>query len=260
MDNIIKSSPKAKKASVKEVWQTLRGSAEVGAGYASVADDAVVLAKLMGDLGAVGTRAYIKTYNGKPHIILKGHPGLRTILTGTKYGIKNPRVVTMGLGRAGAVHAARNGGIISIVLLSSFRVLDYFLTDNATLSRLVGSIATDIVKVGISYGASIAAVSVLSAFGVTLAIGPILAVVIVGGAAAVGLQLIDTRYNITNRLVDLLSQQPKNYYEAIKENANRSIYKGQELIIDYVIESAKRSVINFAQYNINRFLNPLHRY
>lgn len=111
------------------------------------------MAKLVGDLGGFGAKAYIKTYGGKAHIILKGQPGLRSILTGTKYGIKNPKVVSMGLGKTGAIAAAKQGGILTVVLLSAYRVVDYFLTDQATLSRLVGTLATDIVKVGIATGA-----------------------------------------------------------------------------------------------------------
>ena len=59
----------------------------------------------------------------------------------------------MGLGKTGAIAAAKQGGILTVVLLSAYRVVDYFLTDQATLSRLVGTLATDIVKVGIATGA-----------------------------------------------------------------------------------------------------------
>ena len=154
MDAIIKSSPKGQKPSVQNSWQKIKGKVGVGASYYASADDAVTMAKLIGDLGGVGARAYIKSYGGKPHIILKGHAGLRTVLTGTKYGIKNPKVISMGLGKAGAVAAAKQGGILTVVLLSSYRVADYFLTDQSTLSQLVGTLATDIVKVGIATGAS----------------------------------------------------------------------------------------------------------
>ena len=163
MDAIVRSSPASRKASVQQAWQKIKGKAEAGANYYASADDLRTLTKLVGDLGSFGAQAYVKTYGGKPHIILKGHPGLRKILTGTKYGIKNPKVVTMGLGKAGAIHAAKQGGIISVVLLTTYRVVDYFLTDEATLSRLVGTLATDIVKIGIATGVSIATVgSVLS--------------------------------------------------------------------------------------------------
>ncbi len=51
---------------------------------------------------------------------------------------------------------------------SNQHVADYFLTDNATLSQLIGTLATDVVKVGLATGASIVAASALVGFGVTL--------------------------------------------------------------------------------------------
>src|SRR5690606_29209178 len=180
MDAIIKSSPKGKLAQIQNPWQKLKNKAELGASYYASADDLRTLGKLVGDLGGFATKAYVKTYNGKPHIILKGHPGLRKVLTGTKYGIKNPKVITMGLGKASAIHAAKSGGILSVVLLSVYRVSDYFLTDEATLNQLIGSLATDVVKVGVTTGASIAVASAVVGMGFTIAIGPIAAVVLVG--------------------------------------------------------------------------------
>jgi len=164
MDAIIKSSPKGNKPSVQAAWQKIKGKVGVGASYYASADDVVTMTKLIGDLGGIGARAYIKNYGGKPHIILKGHAGLRTILTGTKYGIKNPKVVSMGLGKAGAITAAKQGGILTVVLLSAYRVTDYFLTDQATLSQLIGTLATDVVKVGIATAASIGAAVVMGGF------------------------------------------------------------------------------------------------
>jgi len=84
MDSIVRSSPKGKLVDVKNAWKDLKGKAEIGASYYASADDLRTLSKLVGDLGGFGTKAYVKTYGGKPHIILKGRPGLRRILTGTK--------------------------------------------------------------------------------------------------------------------------------------------------------------------------------
>lgn len=262
MDNIIRSSPKAQKASVKDAWEKLRGSIGNGASYYSLGDDIVTLTKLMSDLGAIGTRAYVKSYNGKPHIILKGYPGLRRVLTGTKYGIKNPKVITMGLGRAGAVHAAKTGGIISVVLLSAFRVADYFLRDQSTLSRLIGSLATDVVKVGITVGSSIALISGMTAVGVTVAVGPIAAVVAVGLLGSMGLEYLDKRYKITDKLIDALEQVGNGTQAqilAIQKGINQAVIKGQNTLIDYAVESAKKLVVNMIKHQITRFLSPTHR-
>jgi hypothetical protein len=258
MDAIVQSSPKGKLSHVKNAWQKLKGKAEVGASYYASADDLRTLSKLVGDLGGFATKAYVKTYGGKQHIILKGYPGLRRILTGTKYGIKNPKVITMGLGKAGAMHAAKSGGILSVVLLSAYRVADYFLTDNATLSQLIGTLATDVVKVGLATDASIVAASALVGFGVTLAIGPIIAVVAVGLLASMALGEIDNHYGITDRVIlglDELSQNAQSQIQKTKENILHKAGDVVALIIDYAVDSAKIILIDAAKHQLHKFLS-----
>ncbi len=258
MDAIVKSSPKGRMAHVQIAWQKLKGKAEVGASYYASADDLRTLSKLVGDLGGFTTRAYVKTYGGKPHIILKGYPGLRKILTGTKYGIKNPKVITMGLGKAGAINAAKSGGILSVVLLTIFRVTDYFLTDKATLSQLIGSLATDVVKVGIATGASIGVASALVGAGVTIAIGPILAVVIVGVVVSIALGAIDEHYGITDRVIaglNEISESSRSYAERAKENLQSTVNSAISSVIDYAIDTSKQVIINFAKHQIYKYFS-----
>lgn len=257
MDAIVKSSPKGSVPHIQNAWQKLKKKAEVGASYYSSAEDLRTLSKLVGDLGGFTTKVYIKNYGGKPHIILKGHPGLRRVLTGTKYGIKNPKVITMGLGKAGAIHAAKSGGILSIVLLSAYRVTDYFLTDQATLSQLIGSLATDVVKVGIATGASIAVASGLVAVGFTVALGPIAAVVVVGVLTSMVLSAVDEHYGITDRVITGLDDIGKNI-EGRLEQARQSLYQNaaelSDSIFDYVIDSTKTILINTAKHTMDKFL------
>ncbi|WP_020159899.1 hypothetical protein [Methylobacter marinus] len=262
MDAVIKSSPKGKMPSVQQAWQQIKGKVEFGVGYYASADDFITLSKLVGDLGGFTTQAYIKTYGGKPHIILKGYPGLRKILTGTRYGIKHPKVITMGLGRAGAINAARSGGILSVVLMSTYRVIDYFLTDQATLSRLIGSLATDVVKIGIATGASIAAAYGVVALGVTVAIGPILAVVVVGIVSSHELGEIDTRYGITDRVIQALDELDENanaYIARSRQNIRNTVNETAESIIDYAIDSVRQIIINAAQHQLDKFLSTRPR-
>lgn len=260
MDSIIKSSPKGNKPSVKAAWQKIKGKVGIGASYYASADDAVTMAKLVGDLGGVGARAYIKIYGGKPHIILKGHAGLRTTLTGTKYGIKNPKVISMALGKAGAVAAAKQGGILTVVLLSAYRVVDYFLTDQATLSQLVGTLATDIVKVGIATAASIGAAVVMGGF--TLAVGPILAVVAVGFGVSMLLEYADNSLGITNRVIaglDELGESANNYINNQKQRALNATEKAAGQIIDHAIESARALAISWVKNKLREYLSPTRK-
>lgn len=260
MDAIIKSSPKGQKASVQAAWQKIKGKVGVGASYYASADDAVTMTKLIGDLGGVGTRAYIKSYGGKPHIILKGHAGLRTVLTGTKYGIKNPKVISMGLGKSGAVAAARQGGIFTVVLLSAYRVADYFLTDQATLSQLIGTLATDVVKVGIATGAAILVAS--SAVVATFAVGPIIAVVVVGVTVSALLEIADNRLGITNRIIaglDEMGDSAESYIAQKKRQALNTAGKAIDEVIDYAVESARAITVNWIRETLREYVSPFPR-
>jgi hypothetical protein len=257
MDAIIKSSPKGDNQNVQVAWKKIKGKINTGVSYYASADDVVTMTKLVGDLGGIGARAYIKNYSGKPHIILKGHPGLRTILTGTKYGITNPKVVSIGLGKTGAIAAAKQGGILTVILLSTYRVVDYFLTDQATLTQLVGTLATDIVKVGIATAASIGA-SVIAG-GLTLAIGPILAVVVVGVGMSMLLEYADNSLGITKRVIaglEELESNAKNHIAQQKRNAVNSTTKSANKIIDYTIKSARRIAINWVRSALREYISP----
>jgi len=258
MDAIIKSSPKGNKPSVQVTWQKIKSKIGAGASYYASADDAVTMTKLVGDLGGIGARAYIKNYGGKPHIILKGHAGLRTILTGTKYGIKNPKVVSMGLGKAGAITAAKQGGMLTVVLLSAYRVIDYFLTDQATLSQLIGTLATDVVKVGLATAASIGAAIVVAGI-TTVAVGPIVAVILVGVGVSMLLEFADNKLGITDRVIaglDELGAGAEQYLAQKKRQALNSAGKTVNNIIDQAVESAQAMAINWVRRTLREYLSP----
>lgn len=260
MEAIIHSSPNGNKPKVQNAWQQIKVKAGVGVSYYASADDAVTMSKLVSDLGGFGARAYIKTYGGNPHIILKGHPGLRKILTGTKYGIKNPKVVSIGLGKAGAVTAAKQGGILTIFLLSTYRVIDYVLTDEATLTQLIGTLATDIVKVGIATGASIAAATFIAGI-TTIAIGPILAVVFVGVAGTYILDNIDQQYAITERIIaglDEIEENAQDYIKEKKQSIFQTAAEATNSVIDHAIDYAQQIAIKWVQDQISQYLYP-HR-
>lgn len=261
MDAILRSSPKAQQQAVQRPWQAIKAKAEASANYYATAADLRKLSKLVGDLGSANARVYVKTYGGKPHIILKGHPGLRRVLTGTKYGIQNPKVIAMGLGRAAATSAAKSGGIVTIVLLTGYRIADYVLTDEATLSRLIGSLATDVVKVGLATGASIAAATFMGA-AFTLAIGPLAAVIGVGILTAAVLNAVDEHFGLTDKLVvalDELGGDMEAYYNNRKKQLERKAGESVGEAIDYAMNSVRRVVIDLAKHQLSRILLAMPR-
>lgn len=288
MDELVKQHARGRKA-IMEQWETIKKGPEAAANYAPLIGDGVVLGKLMKDLGGWNVKAYIKNYGGKPHIVIKGYPGLRKVLTGTIYGIANPKVIKMGLGKHAAQGIARQGGILSVVLMTAYRVADYVLTDEATLTSLIGNLAVDIVKVGITVAGSLALIQLGVAFGI--AVGPIAAVVFVGAVAVLGLGPLFDHFGITNKVIAGLDElafkasvgaqvyqsylewqyiaRPKQAMASIEEfmeetgekldkaqqQALEAFHEVQETVFDYMVDSARRVAIKAANHIANDFLN-----
>jgi len=255
MDAIVRSSSHYEK--VKERWATIRSPANDIAGYASSGSDSLILAKLIADLGSPSAKAVIKYYKGKPHIVLKGRPGLRKVLTGTRYGIQNPKVMKMGLGRSAATQLAKAGGVLTIVLLTGFRVIDHVLTDSSTLSRLIGSLATDVVKVGAAVGMSIAGAAIGGLFGV--AVGPLVGAIFLGVVTSMALQGLDDHYEITEKVIEMLDElgsTPEKVLKAKKQQLDRALGRAVDTSFDYILKTGERLLANIARNTIDRLLRP----
>lgn len=243
----------------RELWQQLRGKVENTAGNYSLVMDAVLLDRLIRELGGVGAKAYIKNYGGKPHIILKGYPGLRRVLTSTKYAMTNAKVIQMGLGRVGAANVIKHGGILTIYLMSAFRVADYVLTDKATLTQLIGRLAADVVTIGMAAGLSFIGMEMGAAF-VGVAVGPLLGVVVIGLA----LLLIDKGFdiNISDKLgevfVEYLERQQAQATHLFNNRINDALERLHKLkkettkqALHYVVKSGERFIIEWAKHQLN---------
>ena len=164
----------------------------------------------------------------------------------------------MGLGKAGAVAAAKQGGILTMVLLTSYRVVDYALTDEATLSKLIGTLSTDVVKVGITTAASIATAVFMGGF--TLAVGPIAAVLVVGVGVSMLLEYADQSYGITERViagVEELQYRADKILEDQKESALEAMGDAANSVLGLVVDSARSVAIDWVRRNLREYLFPV---
>lgn len=205
MEQIIDSKVSRETCLVNEDWERLRNKTKQFLGYVPTMSDAVAITRLIKELGFVGAfKAYVKRYGGKTHIILKGSPGLRNFLTGTRYLAANIKMVSVGLGTY-STKSLIKGALIGIVLMTAYRVLDHFMRDEATLAELFGGLASDIVKIGIAgLGGWLAALAI--GFVTPFAAGPLLAVVVVTVGIGIALDVIDNKYGLTQSLIERLSQ------------------------------------------------------
>ncbi|MCA9652119.1 MAG: hypothetical protein KC501_19545 [Myxococcales bacterium] len=188
--------------------------------YGAISDSATA-AKMVSELGLSG-RAYIKTVGEKSYLILKGAPGLRPNLTGTRYLTTNPKVVNMVISPSQVARGAAKMVGIAVIAYASLRVVEYILSDgDARLTTLIGTLSTDIIKFGMSAGAGWLASVAVGAV-TTLAAGPLVAAILVGVLAGVALDRLDRSFGITDSLVAALESVVDGLSEMI-ENRPRPI-------------------------------------
>lgn len=196
----------------EELRQRRLRNSKTAAGLAAPARDAMTAYKLCRELGITGRVAYSTLADGRGIVIVKGYPGTRTVLTGTRYLAKNAKIVKLAIGRVGVTTSVAQGGLLTIVLYVGIDVLEYILNDHATLSMLSATLATDLLKVGIS---SVAGAALGLAVGglTTIAVGPLVVAVLVGTAVSFGLETLDTHYGITDKLADIIDTHAQEFIE-----------------------------------------------
>ena len=189
--------------------------------------DMATLALVCKDLGMTGT-AIPKVINNRQYIAFSGYPGLRTQLPGTLYSLRNQKIINMAIGALGIRRMVRNGGLITLCITVPLTIAECFLSDNATLPVLVGSLASELIKVGI--GALMGAVFGIAAGGFTaFAFVPIATAILVSVSVGFGLNFLDDKYQLTRKLTAVLedlSDQVENAAGQALYNTQRSLYEG----------------------------------
>jgi hypothetical protein len=193
--------------------------------YISPIMDAATLSLVCKDLGLTG-KAMPKVINGRQYIAFSGYSGLRTIFPGTLYSVNHRKIVTMAIGALGIKKMVKSGGILTICLTVPLTILELFLKDQATLSAIAGTLATDILKIGAS--ALIGAIAGLAAGAITtVAIVPIAVAIGVGTYVGHKLDKQDERYGITEKLITALEGMGDEM-DKIAGQAGSALYRGTE--------------------------------
>jgi hypothetical protein len=180
--------------------------------------------KIIYDLGLTG-KIVTKTVGGKSYIIFKGLPGTRSIFTGTRYLASNPKVIHMAIGRAGVNASLASGAVITLVLVVPINVVRHILDDEATLSSLVGTTASDVVKIGAS--TFITSSLVTSAHLSTFAVAPLAIVLFAGVGIGFTLDSIDHQFGLTAKLIELLENGWEQTNQIFKKMERRLLWQQQ---------------------------------
>ncbi|MET1254958.1 hypothetical protein [Aliikangiella maris] len=188
---------------LEKEYQARKNKFKSGAAYVAPIKDAVAAGKIIKEFGIKATKVVIKQYAGKKYVIIKGYPGARNVLTGTRYLASNPKVVRMAIGPKGIVKSVKGGFAITVVLSVGIEVFDYLIRDTATLSHLLGTVTSDLIKIGIStIAGAVAGLAVGSAAIIgSIAAAPLIAAIAVGVMTGIVLDKIDSHFGATKALI-----------------------------------------------------------
>lgn len=201
---------------------TVSDAKKHGSYYVPIADSLVAM-KILKDLGISG-KAVMKNVSGKSYVILKGLPGKRNILTGTRYLATNPKIIKMAIGTKAVNRSILKGSMITLVITIPLTIVDACLKDQVSIGTLLGSVASDITKVLIASGAASLAAMAVGAI-TTLAAGPLIAAIFVGVAAGMALESLDQRYGITDKLVAAIDEELNSLYERTIGDFKRGVQR-----------------------------------
>lgn len=253
-------------ARADELWLQHRDGSRKVVENVSNAGDAHTLIKQVRDMRTPLGRVVFKSYGGKMHVIIKGNPRVRTNLTGTKYGVRNAKVIGLGIGKHGAMNSAKGGTIVTCILVTAWNIADYFMRDEATLGQLLGKVGADIAKtviagaIGFGVAAAVGSVVAIS----SIAWGPFVLAAAAGYFAGKELDRLDSKYKFTERLqayferaIDrweaAVAQGRRSAREAAGDLVQAVRYRVIDLAADAILDTIRRSLPTMPQLLPFRF-------
>ncbi|WP_257214491.1 hypothetical protein [Vibrio coralliilyticus] len=259
----------------KDTWKSMTTStgAQVMINYGVNGKDVVSTSMVIAQFNIHGLKATklglkatfgmkMSTYYNKigtEMIKLSGHSGLRRILTASAYKLDNPKVVQLGIGKYGLANSIKSGTVLTIYIAAGYRILDYALNDEVFLTDLIGSLATDIVKIGIA--SVLSALAGAGVMALTSYVAAHLAVVVfVGLATAWLLNEIDNHLGITPTVIELLEKAQQEAAEKgreLQQEAYDGVLDLMAMLIEGALETSKKVVESEIRRFVKKSINEL---
>ncbi|QUT17943.1 PAAR domain-containing protein [Rahnella inusitata] len=223
--------------------------------YGTNIKDVVTTSMIISQLGNFGIKATNFTNaKGTELIKISGYPGVRKVLNAPVFAAKNPKIVDLGIGKFGVTKSIIEGTRVTFYVAAAYRILDYILNDETTLSTFIGSIATDVIKIGIvsiiSFTAGVIIITPFIALNLAIVVG-------VGFLAAWGLNKLDEKFGMTDQLIEYIEHAQQEFVEKAREMEKGFWDLGamfaDEMLIrgKIVIESEVRNYLRDALSGIN---------
>ncbi|HCQ7756038.1 hypothetical protein [Citrobacter sp. 50677481] len=155
--------------------------------------------ELMFNFDVLKIKAIEYKVGGKTYIKITGYPGLRRILTGTRYGANHPQILEMAIGKQGLYHNIRNGVRYCIYFSLAWRAIELIFKSDYNLTDFLVDITMDMAKAvvsGVLIGL-VAGVLALMSLPIIVTTGFIIAI---GIGLNIGLNILDDKLGLSNEL------------------------------------------------------------
>lgn len=180
--------------------------------YAGTIHDTPSVIKLIGEFRSLDINAKeFKAANGKTYIRISGRAGVRRIVTGTRYGANHPTMVNLGIGMQGLKDGIVKGIKFCLVFSFIYRGLEWAFKDEYHFADFLGNVTADMAKMALvaAGSASMGAIALsVGLFGGSI-IGVGIVVLGIGFGITVGLEYIDNKYGLSEKLIQYLREESK---------------------------------------------------
>ncbi|WP_391592659.1 PAAR domain-containing protein [Yersinia rohdei] len=233
----------------KTAWveTTQSGVGQVMVNYGVNGKDVVTTSMIISRLGDFGIRATVYVnHKGTELIKLTGYAGVRKVLTAPVFALKNPKVVDLGIGKYGLKNSIVSGARVTFYVAAAYRTIDFILNDATSLAEFIGSLATDVVKIGVASAVSwgIAALVVTPFVALNLVI-----VVAVGFVAVWGLTKLDDKFGVTDKVVAYIEAAQQEFVEKARE-MEQGLWDLGAMYTDRMLEKGKKVI----EYEIRKYI------
>lgn len=170
--------------------------------------------KLVYRLKGLGIKAIQYKYGGQLYIKITGYASLRRILNGTRYKINHPRILELGIGKAGINAGIIEGAKFCIWFSLAWRTVEFIFKSEHDVAAFIGNITMDIAKIIVMIfvtkilvvtGSLFSAVIASAGFTLPIAFGIVLVIGIGFGITYV-LDYLDNKYNLSKNLITAIRE------------------------------------------------------
>lgn len=179
--------------------------------------------KLVYRLKGFGIKAIPYQYGGQAYVKITGYASLRRILRGTRYRINSPQILELGIGKAGINGSILEGAKFCLWFSLAYRTVQLIFKSDHDVATFIGNITMDVAKIIVT----IFVTNILVAIGTAIASAgslvvpiavSIILLIAVGFVIAKGLDYLDRKYHLSDKLISAIREGMKSRAEIEKWN------------------------------------------